>query len=179
MSKVTEVLDIIHVPSEQVDYQGHNTAELILHLLQRYHWATCIDFSCFALGAVIWKLKVKQNHQTPSGKALESTSAEESCTCPPHVHASGLAWPLHLPIHASMHSSCWASAAAFGQLLLLKKHPSEVQDIQHRCHRRSQSPFFAISSIPMGSCRFRTFSVPTEPYPSLHCTFMSHCTGPS
>lgn len=37
MSEVTKVLDINHPTSENVDYQVHNIAELVLQLLQRYH----------------------------------------------------------------------------------------------------------------------------------------------
>lgn len=61
MSKAIKVLDITHPTSDKVDFQGCNTAELVLQLLQRYHWATYIDFSGFLLEAVIWKVKVNQS----------------------------------------------------------------------------------------------------------------------
>lgn len=59
MSEVIKVLAITHPTSDKVDFQGYNIAELVLQLLQRYHWAAYIDFSGFLLEAVIWELKAK------------------------------------------------------------------------------------------------------------------------
>lgn len=101
-------------------------------------------------------------------KGTESTSAQESRTCPPCVGASVLAWPLHLPIRGTYSHGAEASAAVLGQLLLLKKCPLVVQQVQCQCHRRSQCLLSTIFSIPRGSRRFLTFSsFPPEPYPGL------------
>lgn len=93
MSKVTEVFDLTHLTSEKMDYQGHNIAEFVLQLLQRYHWVTGIDFSCCSLGAVIWKLKVWQSHQTSLRKALKAPVLRN------HVHAHLVLVPLFWPGH--------------------------------------------------------------------------------
>lgn len=156
MSEVIKVLDVTHPTSDKVDFQGYNTAELVLQLLQRCHWATYIDFSGFLLEAVTGKPKVKSSNHTSLRKALENPRAQGSCTCLHCDGASVLAWPLHLPICGTMLTS--GSAVTAGQLLLLRNCPLGERDVQHRRHRRWQCPFSAVSTIPMGSCRFLTFS---------------------
>lgn len=47
MAEVIKVLNITHSTSDKVDFQGYNIAELVLQLLQRYHWEIYIDFSGF------------------------------------------------------------------------------------------------------------------------------------
>lgn len=120
MSEVIKVLDITHPTSDKVDFQGYNIAELVLQLLQRYHWATYIDFSGFLLEAVTWKPKVKSSNQTSLRKALENPGGSGDmympalwwCLCAGLAPASSHLWD---SAHLMLSSDSW-TVAAFEEL---------------------------------------------------------------